>query len=686
MSVQEITTPDIDEPLRTELNALDSENFSLAKFCLEDRNDDDRAIITKGINCAEHKIQEYTYKQIKDHAKYVANIFLVNGIQKGDKILLLQNNSYDMAICYWATHYIGAVAICAIPKHAVRSYLLLYTNCKAVVAPESILDNLKTEISLKTNISLVLITDSNKTDQPYTVSKEGINNDDNLFDDVNSPVNEYSVMYFPRNFELDEKTNKKINGLTLTIKRLDECLWYFTSGTTGKPKGCVHNQIDLAFAGITYGKKVMMLDKNSVTATDTMMAGPYAMGSNLIFPFIAGSTVVLDHIVDPSIDKASKIFENFNDITTFISIPGSVVKIINLLQTDKKFIDSFSSVKVVTSAGAVLPASTFLNFNYVIENKKLSAILIDGIGTSELQHIFISNFITEQMSHKSSVGKLVPGYEAILLNEKQIGDGMVQGELAVRTISHDIMVKYSDERQPKGVNYKVKTNEVIHTYGNKKYYITGDIAAVRNNEPWFYLLGRTTELGSQLSGEDRSINDFSAVKIANDIMMKQGLIQNADQNNKKMYGNQTTIKQPLIHDVYVVKYKDKPVYIAAINESHWDDSDLQSLLKIWNGEINVDNGINIIFQNIKNIPRTPPPLLKPLKGKMTNHIKTFANNCGTDDIWLMSSVISMLETGYECPKKGTGGKRRNTRRRNRKSKKTRKSRKNRRKSNRRSRR
>ena len=66
-------------------------------------------------------------------------------------------------------------------------------------------------------------------------------------------------------------------------------------------------------------------------------------------------------------------------------------------------------------------------------------------------------------------------------------------------ITHDnIMVDYSCENSPKNINIKSKVKEVIFNYKNKKYYITGDIAMIKKQEPYFYLLGRKRELGNQI--------------------------------------------------------------------------------------------------------------------------------------------------------------------------------------------
>merc|ERR1719330_748692 len=121
---------------------------------------------------------------------------------------------------------------------------------------------------------------------------------------------------------------------------------------------------------------------------------------------------------------------------------------------NEQLVDALKRCKVITSAGAPLPPSTYLNFQFAAQSAKLTGCaLLDGIGTSELQHIFISNHVGDIRSGEGSVGKVCLGYEAKLLKATASGDGGWEGELMVRTKNKDIYVKYSSEFQPVGADY-----------------------------------------------------------------------------------------------------------------------------------------------------------------------------------------------------------------------------------------
>lgn len=652
--------------IKKELGQLDDEAFSLVDFALEQRNDEDLAVITRGPN-ANGPFARYSYGDVKRHAKYVAHILKNYGnIRKGDKVLLLQYNSWDLVVCYWAVHYLGAVAISAIPEHKYRPYLLRYTNCKAVIAPEHLLPHLQNEITPKTNVKLVYLTDNTgkavdsgyKKFQYNLDAPESVNEEDKLFSKAvhsaysigNDRIreNEYVVKSFQNKIPpgLDEvRISSQILAETSKIKKSDESFWYFTSGTTGKPKGCVHNQIDLAFAGITYGTRVMGCARGKISATDTLMAGPYAMGSNLVFPFMVGGTVIMDHLIDQAVNKPEKIFSAFDKIDLYISIPTNISKIIELLDRPE-IARKIANVQIITTAGAAFPPSTFKNFVFKAKRKGIKTVLLDGLGTSELQHIFISNFADDLVSDEGSIGKLVPGYEAVLLNPVPVKDGKtrvgVQGELAVRTINDHITVKYSTERQPIDADYAKKTREVNKTIEGHKFYVTGDIALLKekNGKQYFYLLGRTSELWNQLANEERGLADYEAISVSNKLMMAGGLLETVVDVNHQLYGP-NKVQQALIADVYPIRLDAGAiVYVVAVNDEHWKKfAGQREIIELWNNYLSKKIGspeLKLVFQHKNNIPRTTPPLLKPLKADMKRFIAHHLGKC--KNVWELSLI------------------------------------------------
>merc|ERR1712032_1174772 len=136
----------------------------------------------------------------------------------------------------------------------------------------------------------------------------------------------------------------------------------------------------------TYGKLCMGCAEGLLTATDVLMAGPYAMGSNLIFPFCAGSIIFLDHV--DKLDSSGMPAENFPILRKakphiFVTIPGTIQDLAWTLSVgDASLVEAMKPLKVITSAGAPLPPPAFCNMLYIAKQKGIKAAVLDGIGTS----------------------------------------------------------------------------------------------------------------------------------------------------------------------------------------------------------------------------------------------------------------------------------------------------------------
>jgi len=481
-------------------DTLSREEFSLAHYCLDRWDSEMPAVKTKGPNL-QGAMQTYTYGEVRSAARAAANVLCTHGVRKGHKILVLQWNSWPCVVSYWGGHYVGAVPVMSIPTHVERKYLIKYTACRAVVAPCAILQSLRREIDDRTFVQLLLLTDLPDTldaaeleVRPRAACEEEEAFLDGDFD--TTEAGEYATKVFDGTGRAEAFSAAALQEHK-SVRRLDEALWYFTSGTTGKPKGCTHRQIDLAFAGETYGRDVMGCREGKLSATDVLMAGPYAMGSNLIFPFCAGGTIFLDHFdkLSPGPPDSRSQVERIllaSKPDLFVSIPGSIETLAKRLDArDPELADALQRCEVITSAGAPLPPSTYLNFASAARRAGLGTrcAVLDGIGTSELQHIFISNHAGDIRSGEGSVGKTCVGYEARLANAKQIEDGSWQGELMVRTQLEDIFVKYSNDWAPRSADYDAATKEVLIDGGEGEadWYLTGDVVMARECESnWFF--------------------------------------------------------------------------------------------------------------------------------------------------------------------------------------------------------
>jgi benzoate-CoA ligase family protein len=183
--------------------------------------------------------------------------------------------------------------------------------------------------------------------------------------------------------------------------RDDVAGWLFTSGTTGRPKGAVHFHHDFPFNTECYAKRVLGLRESDVFLSVSRLFFGYATGTNLMFPFAVGGTAVLF----PDKPTAERIFEEVrrHRVTVLTNVPAMIRRMLDAPGADGA---DLSSVRITLSAGEALPPELDARWRKRWPN----ADLLDGIGSAELFHIYITNYPGE--AKPGSLGRLVPGYDA----------------------------------------------------------------------------------------------------------------------------------------------------------------------------------------------------------------------------------------------------------------------------------
>jgi len=211
----------------------------------------------------------------------------------------------------------------------------------------------------------------------------------------------------------------------------DPAIIAFTSGTTGKPKGCVHFHRDLLAICDTFGKYILRASPEDVFIGSPPLAFTYGLGGLVLFPMRIGAQSVLLERASPELLLAA--IPEFKASVVFTS-PTAYRAMAPLAQQY-----DLSSLKKCVSAGEPLPASTRRLW------KELTGIeLIDGIGATEMLHIFISH--TEEAARPGATGKPVPGYQACVLDEA--GNPLPPGQIGRLAVKGPTGCRYlADERQ-----------------------------------------------------------------------------------------------------------------------------------------------------------------------------------------------------------------------------------------------
>ena len=182
--------------------------------------------------------QNFTYREIRRMSSLVSDYLIdTMNVHKGDRILLCLENSVDLVYSAFGTMLSGAVLTMTVPNHPddkFYEYMIEYTDTKLVITTSSMYDRICNLVSK--NVRVVISSDIVSGDASSS----------------------------SRNKSTDTLAN-------------DMAAWFFTSGTTGPPKGCVHMQRDMAYAAHIYARTIMDVQSDDITMTTSPMTGPYVV-------------------------------------------------------------------------------------------------------------------------------------------------------------------------------------------------------------------------------------------------------------------------------------------------------------------------------------------------------------------------------------------------------------------------
>jgi benzoate-CoA ligase family protein len=203
--------------------------------------------------------------------------------------------------------------------------------------------------------------------------------------------------------------------------RDDAAIWLFSGGTTGQPKAAVQPHRSYMNTAQCYARQVLCYTEDDVTLSVPKLYFGYAMGSNLFFPFAAGATSVLfeDRCTADAIFSRVARYRP----TVLIAVPTMINQMVSHPDAGRQ---DFSSIRVATSAGEGLPEELHARWDRVF-----GVPLLDGLGTAEMWHIFLSNRVGR--IRRGTLGEVVPGFEIRVADEEgqAVPDGTI-GHLWVR--------------------------------------------------------------------------------------------------------------------------------------------------------------------------------------------------------------------------------------------------------------
>ena len=209
---------------------------------------------------------------------------------------------------------------------------------------------------------------------------------------------------------------------TAPTVRDDICFWLYTSGSTGKPKAAVHTHADLALTDALYAKPFLGIGETDVCYSVAKLFFAYGLGNALTFPMAAGATTIL--LPDrPTPELVAAILKK-HQVTVFYAVPTFYAAFLASPQAPER---GETRLRRCVSAGEALPADVGRRWS-----ERYGADILDGIGSTEMLHIYVSNRAGEVKY--GTTGKPVPGYDVRLVDDdgRAIEKRGEMGELQVR--------------------------------------------------------------------------------------------------------------------------------------------------------------------------------------------------------------------------------------------------------------
>ncbi|KZK80209.1 Benzoate--CoA ligase [Pseudovibrio sp. W64] len=330
-----------------------------------------------------------TYKELADWTNRIARALQEDyGVEPGDRILIRSANNPAMVACWLAATKAGAVVVNTMPmlRAGELSQIVDKAEIKLAMCDLRLMEEMERCLEQNDHLSKI-------------VSFDGTANFAGEMDKV--------ALSKPVQFE------------AVQTGRDDVCLLGFTSGTTGQPKATMHFHRDLLIIADAYAKEVLNIQPSDVFVGSPPLAFTFGLGGLAIFPLRFGATATLLETAGPK--QLIEIIETYKATISFTA-PTAYRAMMAAMEEGA----DLSSLRIAVSAGETLPAPVFEQWK-----AKTGIPMLDGIGATEMLHIFISNHLEDAMP--ATTGREIKGYSAKVVDEnmQEVPRGTV-GKLAVR--------------------------------------------------------------------------------------------------------------------------------------------------------------------------------------------------------------------------------------------------------------
>ena len=349
----------------------------------------------------------WSYADLQRAANHIANVLVQHmGLVPGNRVLLRSANKPMLVACWFAVMKAGGIAVATMPM--LRAKELLQVIEKGEVT-HALCDH-----ALRAELEAALLQAPRLTQPGY-------------FGDPSPAGLEALMTAQPAHFD------------NVDTAADDTCLLAFTSGTTGQPKATMHFHRDVMASCVCFPPHVLRANSDDVFIGSPSLAFTFGLGGLTLFPMSVGaSTVLIEKASPPELLDAITRF----GATVLVTAPTSYRAMANAAKERNISTAHGGTLRKCVSAGEALPAAT-----RTLWRDATGIELIDGIGATEMLHIFIS--ADETNARPGATGRAIPGYRACVMDEA--GQPVPAGTIGRLAVKGPTGCRYLDD--PRQANY-----------------------------------------------------------------------------------------------------------------------------------------------------------------------------------------------------------------------------------------
>lgn len=338
-----------------------------------------------------YRDQSYTYMQVSSWVKRTANLLTELGLQRENRLAILLPDTPEFVFTFWGAIWSGSIPVPINTTCSLEDMQYILQDCRAKVL-------VTTQAWLET------------------------------LSPIQSPFLQ-EILLIDGEQPLMSLLAQQLEQVAWAETDLEEpAFWLYTSGSTGRPKGAIHLHQSMVVCAEQYGKAVLNLQADDILYSVAKMPFAYGLGNTLYFPMAVGAAAVLS--------DAANVFDIIADMqtyqpTVFFGIPGIYAGMLSVQEIAPL---NPTALRLCVSAAEQLPKTIWQKWRQLYGME-----ICEGIGTTELLHIFLSNRPGDCCPGSS--GRPVPGYDVVVLDAE--GNPVPPGEMGVLEVrGESLMLGY----------------------------------------------------------------------------------------------------------------------------------------------------------------------------------------------------------------------------------------------------